>query len=81
MNYSHLTQEERYQILALLHEDLSRRHIASRLARASSTILREIKRNHNRNGYFTRHAHQLAQEHKASNHVILDATVWEQVEL
>ncbi len=80
MNYSHLTQEERYQILALLREGFSRRHIASRLARAPSTISREIKRNRNRNGYFARHAHQLAQERQASNHKIVDATVWEQVE-
>ena len=51
MNYTHLTQEERYQIYALLREDFSKRHIALRLERAPSTICREIKRNRNRNGY------------------------------
>ena len=52
MNYTHLTQEERYQIYALLREGFSKRHIALRLERAPSTICREIKRNRNRNGYF-----------------------------
>ena len=44
MNYSHLTQEERYQIYTLLREGFSTRHIALRLDRAPSTICREIKR-------------------------------------
>lgn len=45
MNYTHLTQEERYQIYALLREGFSKHPIALRLERAPSTICREIKRN------------------------------------
>ena len=45
MNYTHLTQEERYQIYALLREGFSKRHIASRLNCSPSTKSREIQRN------------------------------------
>lgn len=80
MNYSHLTQEERYQIYALLREGFSVRHIAFRLARAPSTICREIKRNRNRNGYFAKHAHKLAKKRHASNHKTIDSSLWKQIE-
>ncbi|MEG2271132.1 MAG: IS30 family transposase [Acinetobacter sp.] len=79
MNYSHLTQEERYQIYALLREGFSTRHIALRLARAPSTICREIKRNRNRNGYFAKHAHKLAKRRQASNYKPVNSAMWEQV--
>ena len=67
MNYTHLTQDERYQIFALLREDFSIRHIAWRLNRSPSTISREIKRNKARNGYFAKHANKLAQARHCSN--------------
>ncbi|MEG1707397.1 MAG: helix-turn-helix domain-containing protein [Acinetobacter sp.] len=79
MNYTHLTQEERYQIYALLREGFSKRHIALRLERAPSTICREIKRNRNRNGYFAKHAHKLAKTRHSSNHKTVDPAVWKQV--
>lgn len=63
MNYTHLTQEKRYQIYALLREGFSKRHIALRLKRAPSTICRKIKRNRNRNGYFAKHAYKLGKIH------------------
>lgn len=80
MNYSHLTQEERYQIYTLLREGFSVRHIAFRLARAPSTICREIKRNRNRNGYFAKHAHKLAKKRHASNHKTIDSSLWKEIE-
>ena len=79
MNYTHLTQEERYQIYALLREGFSKRHIALRLERAPSTICREIKRNRNRNAYFAKHAHKLAKTRHNSNHKTVDPAVWKQV--
>ena len=79
MNYTHLTQEERYQIYALLREGFSKRHIALRLERAPSTICREIKRNRNRNAYFAKHAHKLAKTRHSSNHKTVDPAVWKQV--
>lgn len=80
MNYSHLTQEERYQIFALLREGFSKRHIALRLQRAPSTITREVKRNRNRNGYFAKHAHKLARKRIAPNPKIIAAPIWQDVE-
>ncbi|MGB4860055.1 MAG: IS30 family transposase [Dokdonella sp.] len=45
MNYSHLSQGERYQIQALLGAGISQRGIARRLMRSASSISREIRRN------------------------------------
>ncbi|WP_067656902.1 IS30 family transposase [Acinetobacter sp. TGL-Y2] len=80
MNYTHLTQEERYQIYTLLREGFSTRHIALRLARAPSTICREIKRNRNRNGYFAKHAHKLAKRRHISNHRTVSSSLLQQIE-
>ena len=80
MNYTHLTQEERYQIYALLREGFSKRHIAFRLCRAPSTITREIKRNRSRNGYFAKHAHKLASRRLKSNPTLITAELWYHVE-
>ena len=80
MNYTHLTQEERYQIYALLREGFSKRHIAFRLCRAPSTIIREIKRNKNRNGYFAKHAHKLAQQRLAPNPKTITQDQWNEIE-
>lgn len=79
MNDTHLTQEERYQIYALLREGFSKHHIALRLERAPSTICREIKRNQNRNGYFARHAHKLVTTRHNSNHKTVNPAVWRQI--
>lgn len=43
--YSHVSQEERYEIRIWLREWLSRREIAKKLGRSHSTIVREINRN------------------------------------
>lgn len=80
MNYTHLTQEERYQIYALLREGFSKRHIAYRLQRAPSTIVREIKRNRNRNGYFAKHAHKLACKRLSPNPKVITDNQWHEVE-
>lgn len=45
MNYSQLSQEERYRIGALRMEKKSHLEIARRLGRAASTVSREIRRN------------------------------------
>ena len=50
-HYRQLTQEERYQISALLELGSSRRKIAQRLGRSPSTIGREIERNGGAGGY------------------------------
>jgi IS30 family transposase len=55
MNYTHLTQEERYQIYTLLREGFSKRYIAWRLNRSPSTISREIKRTADNGKEFSLH--------------------------
>lgn len=45
MSYSHLTQDERYQISSLKAQNLPIAEIASRLKRHRSTIIRELRRN------------------------------------
>ena len=69
MNYTHLTQEARYQIYTLLREGFSKRYIAWRLNRSPSTISREIKRNRARNGYFAQHAHKFLMIHRLNREV------------
>jgi len=79
MNYTHLTQEERYQISTLLREGFSKRYIAWRLNRSPSTISREIARNRARNGYFAQHAHKLARRRHCPNPKRIPYNTWVQV--
>ncbi|TSI20783.1 IS30 family transposase [Acinetobacter sp. RF15B] len=79
MNYTHLTQEERYQISTLLREGFSKRYIAWRLNRSPSTISREIARNRARNGYFAKHANKLARRRHCPNPKRIPYDTWVQV--
>lgn len=79
MNYTHLTQEERYQIYTLLREGFSKRYIAWRLNRAPSPISREIKRNRARNGYFAKHANKAARIRHRSNPKRIPCEIWAHV--
>ncbi len=62
MRYTQLTQEERYQIYALLKAGLNQTEIAMILERHKSTISREISRNTGLRGYRPNQAQRLAQE-------------------
>lgn len=79
MNYTHLTQEERYQISTLLREGFSKRYIAWRLNCSPPTISREIARNRARNGYFAQHAHKLARRRHCPNPKRIPYDTWVQV--
>ena len=79
MNYTHLTQEERYQIYTLLREGFSKRYIAWRLNRSPSTISREIKRNRARNGYFAKHANKVARRRHCPNPKRIPCEMWAHV--
>ena len=57
MNYTHLTQDERYQIHLLRRQGVSLGCIAAELARSPSTISRELKRNAGVGGYKPAAAH------------------------
>lgn len=58
--YTQLTQEQRYQIFALLKMDHNRTEIACVLGVHKSTISRELSRNHGRRGYRPKQAHRWA---------------------
>lgn len=79
MDYTHLTQEERYQISTLLREGFSKRYIAWKLNRSPSTISREINRNRARNGYFAKHANQIALRRHCSNPKRIPDEIWSHV--
>ncbi|HGS5784086.1 TPA: helix-turn-helix domain-containing protein, partial [Vibrio parahaemolyticus] len=51
MNYTHLTENERYMMSALRKQGISVVNIAKELGRHKSTIYREFKRNSRYNAY------------------------------
>lgn len=76
MNYTHLTQEERYQIYALKRAGHGQSEIAGVLNRSASTISRELRRNGGERGYRPKQAHSLARERQASNARQIDEATW-----
>jgi len=81
MIYTQLTQEQRYQISALLAAGRSQAEIAKELDRSPSTISRELNRNTGLRGYRSQQAQRLAKERRQNHvcHRIEDAT-WDTVE-
>ena len=67
-NYTQLTQNERYQIYALLKAQQSQADIARILGRHRSTISREINRNTGQCGYRPIQAHKRARQRQAARH-------------
>ena len=64
MSYNQITQEERYQIYALLKAGNNQTEIAMILNRHKSTISREIRRNTGLRGYRPQQAQRLADQRK-----------------
>ena len=64
MSYIQLTQEERYQIHALLKAGHSQSEIAMILSRDKSTISRETRHNTGLRGYCPKQAQRLAMERR-----------------
>ena len=62
MNYTHLSQSERYQISALLKAGHGLSEIANILGRHRSTIYREVSRNSGLRGYRPKQAELLASQ-------------------
>ena len=61
MNYTHLTQDERYQIAILLKAGHQQNDIARVMNRHPSTISRELSRNRGQRGYRPKQAHEFSQ--------------------
>ena len=81
MKYTQLTQEERYQIHALMKAGHNQTEIASVLGRHKSTISREQKRNRGLRGYRPKQAHRLSVERRHGKATLRIVTAhWELVE-
>ncbi len=65
MGYRQLTQEQRYQISALLVAGKSQRQIATLLGCHSSTISRELRRNGTSQGYQADRAHRSSEQRRS----------------
>lgn len=77
MNYTQLTQEERYQISVLLKAGHNQNEIAGFLERSPATISRELKRNKGRRGYRPKQAHSKSVERRAANARQIDEATWQ----
>ncbi|HVC49026.1 MAG TPA: IS30 family transposase [Burkholderiales bacterium] len=77
MNYTHLTQEERYQIYALKKAGLKQNEIANVLERSPLAISRELSRNRGGRGYRPRQAQSLAEARRAMNARRIDDATWQ----
>jgi IS30 family transposase len=83
MTYTHLTQEERYQIHSLRRQGVHLSQIAAELGRSTSTISRELRRNASARGYQPALAQDkaTARQTQRRNARQFDAAQWQLVEL
>ncbi len=80
MSYTQLTQEQRYQIYALLKMKHNQTEIANVLGIHRSTISRELKRNQGKRGYRPNQAHQFALERRKKVRTRITTEIWVLVE-
>ncbi len=83
MSYTHLSQDERYQIQCLHNGGFSAGEIGREMKRATTTVSRELRRNANEMGkYLARHAHRRStkRRHVASTQARIDPGQWAAVE-
>ena len=74
MSYKQLTQEERYQIYALLKAQHNQKEVAEISGRSESTISREIKRNRGLKGYRPKQANGLSKQRRKTAHKFVKIT-------
>ena len=81
MNYTHLSQSERYQISALLKAGHGLSEIANILRRHRSTIYREVSRNSGLRGYRPKQAEVLASQRseRSRNAPKIGRSLWRSV--
>lgn len=80
MAYTQLTQEQRYQIHALLKMEHSQTVIAEVIGTNRSTISREVKRNRGKRGYRPQQAHQFALDRRKKTKLTIKIETWALVE-
>jgi len=79
--YTHLAQNQRYQIDALLKQKTSQTRIADILGVHKSTISRELSRNRGAHGYFPGLAHRLALDRRKDKSLLrISQETWRTVE-
>ena len=79
MSYTQLTQEQRYQISALLKTEHSQKEIAIVLGVHKSTISREVRRNRGKRGYRPKQAHRFALKRRKNvvqNRIPTESWAW-----
>ena len=79
-HYTHLKQDNRYQISFLLKAKLSHSEIARIVGCNKSTIGREIRRNQGRRGYRPLQAHTKSHSRKANNSKRITSFGWAYIE-
>lgn len=81
MSYTQLTQEQRYQISALLKTEHSQTEIAAEIGVNKSTISRELRRNRGKRGYQPKQAHRFAQQRRRkATHNRISTQTWTRIE-
>jgi transposase, IS30 family len=76
MNYTHLSQTERYQIYVLKKAGHTQKRIAKLLQRSESTISRELFRNAGQRGYRVQQAQRKALARRAMNAYTIAPAIW-----
>jgi len=80
MSYTQLTQEQRYQIYALLKIGHNQTEIAEVIGSHKSTISRELHRNCSQRGYRPKQAQYLAISRRYHRRVQIKPSSWEMIE-
>lgn len=81
-SYSRLTQEQRYQIAALMQTQQTQAAIAQVLGVHKATISREVRRNHGQRGYRPQPAHRWAlQRRQTTGNPRIDAATWREIDI
>lgn len=79
-NYTQLTQEQRYQIYALLKMGHTQTEIAEVIGVHKSTVSRELRRNRGRRGYRPKQAHRMALERRDKSKPLIAPSTWALIE-
>jgi IS30 family transposase len=81
MQYTQLTQEQRYQTYSLLKMEHTQTEIAECIGVHKSTISRELRRNRGQRGYRPKQAQEKAKERRAQKvHTKISSETWLRVE-
>ena len=80
MSYNQLTQEQRYQIYALLKIGHNQTEIATVIGTHKSTVSRELRRNKGLRGYRPNQAHNKALSRRDHSRKRISAETWELIE-